>query len=290
MRRMLVLVVAVVLGAGVMALPARAGAASAPANDKPQNAKVVSSLPFSATVDTRGAVSDDVERQAVSRCGFPLDAVRKGVWYRFTPSSDLQVKISAQGSSYAAQVAVFTGTAPNFQPYLIDGAFCPFGQSWIFDLRKGTRYSILVFDAVAGSAGGTLRYSMAKALPKPTVSVSATQAVLKGVGKVRVSGTASCTGTQATLLNIFGQLSQPNVKVPVAGVYFFFLSVACGNTPISWQADVTPYPLEPAPGPTQPPPASFVTGPALLDLTASACNPDQCGEVVRQVTVMVKRP
>ena len=107
------------LAAGAIAvgsLPSAAGAATKPPNDQPQNATVISSLPFSQTLNTSAAVTDDVERRAMESCFFPGTAVRKGVWYRFTPAKDMAVRFSAEGSSYSAFVAVFTGFAPNFQP------------------------------------------------------------------------------------------------------------------------------------------------------------------------------
>ena len=292
--------VLVTLAAGAIALgslPSAAGAATNPPNDQPQNATVISSLPFSQTLNTSAAVTDDVERKAMATCSFPGSAVRKGVWYRFTPAKDMAVRFSAEGSSYSASVAVFTGFAPNFQPVIgPEQPFCFAGPSLLVNLKGGTRYSILAFDGVAGSAGGTLRFSARTAIPAPTVDVNAqAKGILKAGGVVRLRGTASCRGKDAVLLNVSGALSQARGAGQAFGFFDFFLSVRCGNTPISWQADVIPQPFfpEPPPGedPVEQPPVPFAVGSASLDLSAFASGPDGFGFVNKPgLAVNVVRP
>src|SRR5437870_541772 len=70
-------------------------------NDSFANATVISSLPFSTTEDTSQATSDPSDPLACSGNG--------SVWFSFTPSSDMTLRVNSSGSSYYTEVSAWTG-------------------------------------------------------------------------------------------------------------------------------------------------------------------------------------
>ena len=106
MKLKLILTTAIVGAA--LALPGSAWA-QAPPNDTFEQATVISSLPFSQTLDTSEATTDSTDAEALAACGLsvPLAAT---VWYEYTPPADQSLAISTSGSSYIAGVAVLTGS------------------------------------------------------------------------------------------------------------------------------------------------------------------------------------
>lgn len=85
-------------------LDIRALRVTKPANDAAPNAKTISSLPFTQTLDVRGA--GNVGEPTSPWCGM----LEHTVWYRFTPSSDMTLKVDVLKSDmYQPAVAVFRG-------------------------------------------------------------------------------------------------------------------------------------------------------------------------------------
>jgi hypothetical protein len=73
-----------------------------PANNGIDDATMVSDLPFTDPVDTRGATTELGEP---SSCGNT-----HSVWYAITPTADQLIGLDTNGSSYGTQTGVFTGT------------------------------------------------------------------------------------------------------------------------------------------------------------------------------------
>jgi len=270
----------------VLALPAvSAGAASSPGNDNPGNAKVIGSLPFKLTQSTSGASSSDVERRLNAQCGAPV--IRKAVWFKFTPGNSFRLRVSGEGSSYSVGFIVATGP-PASATVVTCGPL-----SVIQEVTKGTSYWILAFDDTPGSAGGTLRLSVTKALPLPSVAVTVKRGVAKpSTGAARLFGTASCKGQGSQLVFVGATLEQSsNSPTPTFGSLFIGLTVQCGNTPISWQADAFPEPIF-SPDPTQPPITTrFLPGPVNVNAQAAACNTEQqCTDATSSVIITLTRP
>ena len=77
----------------------------APANDNFADAEVIASLPFSATVDNTGATLEPNEPQG---CDFPF----RSVWYAFTPSENMAVRLGMEGSSVGGVMSIFLASGP----------------------------------------------------------------------------------------------------------------------------------------------------------------------------------
>ena len=110
----------------------------------------------------------------------------KAVWFKYTADSNFRLRVSGEGSSYSVDFVVATG-----QPASATVVGCGPGTV-IQDVTKGTTYWILAVDDTPGSAGGTLRLSVTKALPLPTVSINVNRGVAKpSTGAARIFGTAA---------------------------------------------------------------------------------------------------
>jgi hypothetical protein len=123
--------------------------AQAPPNDDFANATVISSLPFSETLDTSQATTEPTDAEALAACHNPVSSVSATVWYAYTPPEDQGVAISTSGSSYPTGVGVFTGGQGN-----LDALFCGVGGG-TFSAVAGETYHIVVAD-IGGGNGGTL--------------------------------------------------------------------------------------------------------------------------------------
>jgi hypothetical protein len=121
-------------------------AAAAPPNDEITGATVITTLPFSESLDTRDATADPAD----GGCGGSDDLAT--VWYTFTPGTDMVVKVDTSGSSYSTGVNIFSGTPGNLS--LIN---C-LNTSVSFSAVAGTPYFFLVADCCDGDGvnGGDL--------------------------------------------------------------------------------------------------------------------------------------
>ncbi|MGA8924766.1 MAG: hypothetical protein WA701_02985 [Solirubrobacterales bacterium] len=150
MKLKLILTMAIV---GVtLTLPGVSSAwAQAPPNDTFEQATVISSIPFSQTLDTSEATTDSTDAEAGATCGllFPPAAV----WYEYTPSADQSLLVSTSGSSYLTGVGVLTGS-----PGSLSAVSCSLGLGSV-SATAGQTYHIAVAD-VGGGSGGTLNLSV----------------------------------------------------------------------------------------------------------------------------------
>jgi hypothetical protein len=214
--------------------------------------------------------------------------VRKGVWFKYTAGGTFRLKVSGEGSSYSVGFIMATGpastaTVVNCGPVAI-----------LQEVTKGTTYWILAFDDTAGSAGGTLRLNVTRALALPSVAVAVNRGVAKpSTGAARIFGTASCKGQGSQLLNVSASVFQ-NGGTPreTFGFLNISLTVQCGNTPITWQADAFPQPRFNPEDPEAPPlPAiPFKPGPADVFASAAACNIDGCAFAEQFLTITLRTP
>jgi hypothetical protein len=152
MRSLLVLTAAVAL-----ALPATAEALP-PVNDDFDAATVVSTLPF---LDSRDATEATTAADDPSDC---FGITPPSVWYRFTPTGNVDVEIETYGSDFDPLIAIYTGTRGNLTPAL-DG-----GGDWCSDLHRlffsgfiakslsaGTTYYI---EVLGPGTGGPLHFAV----------------------------------------------------------------------------------------------------------------------------------
>jgi hypothetical protein len=103
---------------------------------------VISSLPFSETLDTSQATTEPIDAEALAACGNPVSGVAATVWYAYTPPED-------QGVSFFATkaVGVFTGGPGN-----LAGVFCGASGPADFSAVAGQTYHIVVGDIAATAA------------------------------------------------------------------------------------------------------------------------------------------
>ena len=156
MKLKLILTTAVVVAtAGLLgAAPAQA---APPPNDTFAGAKVITSLPFSDTLDTTQATADQTDSQVASGCGVG-GVLSTSVWYAFTPSTDENVNIDANGSNYFIGLGVVTGAPGSFTPVQ-----CSLSSTTSFVARAGETYYL---DVVGPFGGGTLKLSVT-GVPEP---------------------------------------------------------------------------------------------------------------------------
>jgi hypothetical protein len=93
------------VSSGAVTLHLNLQAIPAPANDNFADAELIGALPFSATVDNTGATLEPNEPQG---CDFAF----RSVWYAFTPSENMAVRLDMEGSSIGGVTSIFVASGP----------------------------------------------------------------------------------------------------------------------------------------------------------------------------------
>ena len=108
----------------------------APANDNFGSAEIITSLPFSATVDNSGATLEPGEPEG---CSFPF----RSVWYAFTPAENMAVRLDMPGSQVGGTVSIFLASGPGF-PDLTFLTCVSSGSSANLQMEAGKNYYLRV--------------------------------------------------------------------------------------------------------------------------------------------------
>jgi hypothetical protein len=253
--------------AGMLFGASPALAAGPPSNDKIAGATTITALPFSEEIDTTKASTDAEETTAGQPCrDFGAPAIEKAVWYKYTATSDVTLRVVTSTSSYTTGIAVYSGT-PSASTFVT----CAPGQITT-SVAAGETVYLMIFGDQPGSAGGTLRISVQEAPPPPEVSltVDPTGTFDSQSGSATISGTVTCTGV-ADFSNVNGTLTQTVGRFTISG--FFFAPFTCDGTTQTWTATVTSQN------------GRFGGGQATVQATAFACNASGCGQdsVTQQV-------
>jgi hypothetical protein len=231
LRRLLISLVLTVALLG--ALSAGSAWAQAPSNDTFANATVISSLPFSDTLDTTQATTDSDDAEVLAACGQSVP-VAATVWYAVTPSADQIVAIDTSGSTYTAGVGVVTGAPGGFS------AVSCFIGSGSFSAVAGETYYVDVAD-ISGGTGGTLNVAITAPAPTPPelqLSVDGVGQFDPRTGVATVTGTVTCTAGASG--QVFVSLSQQVGRIAtIAG--FGFAVFSCDGTEQPWSASVQPF-------------------------------------------------
>ena len=198
MKLKLILTTAIVGAA--FALPGVSSAwAQAPPNDTFEQATVISSLPFSQTLDTSEATTDSTDAEALASCGIsdPPQPRRSGTSTR--PPSIRASSSRRPDPATPAGVAVLTGS-----PGSLFAVTCSLGLG-TFSATAGQTYHILVAD-ISGGNGGTLNLSV-ETTPGFELSVDRFGRFDPKTGAATVTGTLTCpSGSTGTVFS--GSLSQ----------------------------------------------------------------------------------
>lgn len=193
-----------------------------PANDDFDSATPIAELPFSDSIDTRGATADPSD---------PVDCYTPSstVWYSFSPSSNMQVLATTSASDYSAPIAVYTGTRDNFSIIT-----CNY-PCVTFDAEAGKTYFFMVGDFYG--VGGNLVFNFDVTPPPLTIdqTVQAINQVNKA-GVATISGTVTCS--QPANVYLYGQVKQRAGRLFIRGEYS--INIICEDT-TPWTTQVEGY-------------------------------------------------
>lgn len=145
-----------------------------PQNDNLASARVVGSLPFSDTVDTRGATLETGEPR-------PCGGSTRTAWYRYTPVDDGVVTIDTSGSSFPVSVVTLYRSAGAGFGGLTPIACQNAGTVLVARVQAGDEY---YFQAAAKSSSGTLTMQITStpgASPTPPNDMFALATVVPGL-------------------------------------------------------------------------------------------------------------
>jgi hypothetical protein len=117
-----------------------------PANDNFANAEVITSLPFSATVDNTNATLEPGEPGGCE----PVNGTT--VWYSFTPAQNMGVRMNMLGSSVLGIVRLRLASGPGFSNLIFLGCMFFSGNSADFNVEAGKTYYLQV-DTNLGETG-----------------------------------------------------------------------------------------------------------------------------------------
>lgn len=228
MNKVASMVTIAVSTATFMLYAAQAASAAAPANDTSATATVISSLPYSDTVDTAQATTDAEDAALNSNCGAP--ATEASVWYKYTSATDDAVIVDVSQSSYSAGVIVASGSPGSLS--LVD---C--GPGAVIDSigADQTLYFMAFDDTPGNGVGGTLNISVISAPPPPTLSATIDPVghFNAHTGAATITGTVTCSG--GDFVDIETDLTQRVGRVYIKGSGF--AELPCDGT-YRWSIDV----------------------------------------------------
>ena len=258
MRTIFKLSVALSLVVSALGMSVPAAFAAAPGNDVFTGATVVSSLPYSNSINTTEATTDADDAQLNTFCGAP--ATDASVWYA-VQGNDSTVIVDVSASDYSAGVLVGTGTEGN-----LDIITCGPGAV-AFYAAAGTTYYILAIDDQLngdGLNGGTLNLSMYQ-IVSPTIdtfTVNRYGKVNTRTGVATISGTYSCN--HSDFMDVFVNARQPVGRFMILGSGEFFDFNTCDGTTHTWSAQIFPEN------------GKFAGGKTLTVSFATSCGPLEC--------------
>jgi LPXTG-motif cell wall-anchored protein len=151
---------------GATLLSAGTALADPPANDVFADSVVIdpAELPFADSVDTTEATSDDDD--TISGCEAP--ATDASVWYSITPTTDLVLVVSGDGTDYSYGIAVVTGDSGSLE--LID---CRPGE-FLIEAQANVTYHFQVLDdqVDGGGNGGSLEFTLRESTAAETAQAA----------------------------------------------------------------------------------------------------------------------
>jgi hypothetical protein len=232
-----------------------------PANDDVADAIVIPALPFTDRRDTRGATTAP---DGPGRCFGGTN-----VWYAFTPSEEMIVRLSTAGSSYDAALDVFVSSDGG----LSHTDLCAFGQL-DFVASAGTTYYVMVSSP---AFGGDLIFAVLDlgAPLQVTLSLNATGSFDPKTGVATVGGTVGCN-VPGFVFDVNGTLQQKIGRVLLTA-QFSTGGFECTPPKTAWSATAAS------------PNGLFTGGKATLsNVSTSACNEGSCDDASISGPVTVK--
>ena len=205
--------------------------AAPPSNDTFSGAEAIAAVPFSTSLDTTEATTDDDDDELNAFCGAP--AMDASVWYSFTATADEVLLADVSASDYSAGIFVATGAPGSFEVV----ACGPGGAAW--EAWTGETYSLVVMDdqSDGGGNGGQMELSIDVAPPPPAleVTVNDTARFDTKTGAAILSGTIMC-GADAEFAFLEAQVTQRVGRMLIRG--FGGTEVTCDGSVRPWELTV----------------------------------------------------
>ncbi len=130
-----------------------------PSNDNFVNATVITSLPFSDSIDNTLATAEPGEPQY---CSYSPQTV----WYAFTPTANALVRADMAGSNISDTVlTVYQAAGPGFGGLNFISCTSSYGGVVTFQVQAGTTYYLQAGSIYSG--GGNLHVNLQEVLPPP---------------------------------------------------------------------------------------------------------------------------
>ena len=208
--------------------------AQPPSNDDYADVVAIGQLPFTDTLDTTEATtaSDDPD----------CSGNGPTVWYSFTTSESVSLRLDTFGSDYDTTLSAYTGVRGDLEQIACNDDTNS-AQSRIFiEADAGVTYWFMV-GACCGdpdAAGGNLVLNAAEGSPPPPPTMSFTidpiGSVDPSTGLVSIRGTATCSNVD--WLDLWVSLEQRSGRTIIRGDGGTF--VPCDGT-VSWTVEVSGY-------------------------------------------------
>lgn len=211
-------------------------------NDNFANAEIISSLPINITVDNTNASFESGEPQGCS-------SVFRSVWYAFTPSENMTLRVDMAGSVISGNISILLASGPEISD-LTFVACASSGNSPNFQVEAGRTYYLRV-DSSFGQPG-SLQVNLQQITPPSNDNFANAEVITSLPFNVTIDNTNATT--------------EPNE--PMLGCSFLFRNIWYTFTPsenMAVQVDM----MGSAVGGTVN--ILLASGPAFSDLTSVAC-------------------
>jgi hypothetical protein len=222
---------AAVFGATLfLGILAPAAQAAPPANDEISNARVITSVPTTVTVNTTNATFN----AATDVGGYPCMGGHS-VWLKFRPTATVKARIITPEADFDAMLGVFRGPANNLTTVACQDDSVV-GPAVEVTFQANTTYFIAVSsccDETAGTGGSaTLRFYLPKVLAVADPVTSARAGNVSG--RALLGGTVRCTNPG--YVDIYVNLSQRVGSLVARGDGY--LGTRCERTKQSWSLSI----------------------------------------------------
>lgn len=229
----------------------------APPNDDFADALVISGLPYSDFENTFHATTEPTDPDCAGD--------GHSVWYQFTAPASVPIVIDTEGSSYATNLSVYTGSPPSLVTIVCND----FPQSQIeFDAVEGTTYFIAVSSGDA--SGGFLQFT---ARERFSITLSDLTGTVSNVdGTATLTGVFTCSSPGFVEVP-FIHLRQKANKTIIENITSTFISSCDGPTP--WSVKIAAS-------------SPFKSGLATATLNFFGCDANECDDGSETATVHLK--
>ncbi len=216
---------AMLMASGLLVATTGAVSAAAPSNDRFGNATVISSIPFTDSVDTTEATTTGVNPDCAGDSNT--------VWYSFTPSVDGQMSATTVGSDFDTTLSVYIGDANDLIMIACnDDAGHGFHSAVLFQATAATTYYLMA-GSCCGQGGGALELAVQEFEPLDLDLTIGRGRVDSRTGDAVVKGTITCSASLAET-PIYVELRQRRGDAIIVGRGFAV--VDCDTTGAKWRA------------------------------------------------------